>query len=179
MKRATAKSLFGAVIGGIAGVVATGPMTVAMILWHRWLPARERYALPPREITMKLAHKAGLAEEMNAEARLAATLVAHFGYGGLAGAIYGASSEKLPAPAVVKGIGFGLLVWAGSYLGHLPSAGILQSATKHPARRNLLMIGAHVVWGVTVGSLTELLVTEGRHHGRPFSDLALPHRDAK
>lgn len=28
----------GAVTGLIAGVVATGPMTVAMILWHRRLP---------------------------------------------------------------------------------------------------------------------------------------------
>jgi hypothetical protein len=52
---------------------------------------------------------------------------------------------------VLAGVGFGLAVWAVSYLGWLPAAGILSPATEHPARRNALMIGAHVVWGATTG----------------------------
>lgn len=172
------KSALGAVIGLLAGVVATGPMTVAMILWHRRLPISERYPLPPREITMKLARKAGVSDEMSYEARTAATLVAHFGYGGAAGAIYGAISDKVPAPPLCKGIGFGFLLWAGSYLGWLPGAGVLRGAADHPARRNLLMIGSHIVWGAALGVVTDILKEETKGAGaKSFSASLLPHRD--
>ena len=172
------KRALGAVIGFIAGVVATGPMTTAMILWHRRLPVRERYPLPPREITMKVARAVGVSHRVNEETRSAATLLAHFGYGGLAGAIYGAVSHDIPGPSTAKGVGAGLVLWAGSYLGLLPGAGILKMATEHPARRNLLMIGAHVVWGVAMARLAELLKEEAQAPGlQPFSSAIAPHRD--
>lgn len=178
MKTETEKLLLGAVVGFIAGTVATGPMTVAMLLWHRRLPGLERYPLPPREITMKLARAAGVADKMSPEARSAATLMAHFLYGGAAGAIYGAVSEEIPARPILKGIGFGLLVWTGSYLGYLPGMGILRSATDHPARRNLLMIGAHVVWGAATGLVTGLFRDEAHGRGeQPFSGVARRHKD--
>jgi uncharacterized membrane protein YagU involved in acid resistance len=176
--KTTERTALGAVIGLIAGVVATGPMTTAMILWHRRLPASERYPLPPREITMKLARHAGVADKMSAETRSAATMLAHFGYGGATGAIYGALSDNIPASTLSKGVAFGLLVWTASYLGVLPGAGILSVATKHPARRNLLMIGAHVVFGATTGALTALLKEEADGRGaQPFSTTWTPHRD--
>lgn len=178
MATQTERSSLGAVIGFIAGVVATGPMTVAMILWHRQLPASERYPLPPREITMKLARSVGISEQMTPEVRSAATLLGHFGYGGAAGAIYGAITDHIPAPTACKGVGFGVLLWAGSYLGWLPGTGILKIATSHPARRNLLMIGVHVVWGTATAYLTELLKEEAHGAGqKPFSSATAPHRD--
>lgn len=177
--KTTKQTALGAVIGLIAGVVATGPMTAAMILWHRRLPAAERYPLPPREITMKLAREAGVADKMSAETRSAATILAHFAYGGATGAIYGAVTDNIPASTLSKGVGFGLLVWAASYLGFLPGAGILKVATEHPARRNLLMIGAHVVFGAATGALTALLKEEANGSGaQPFSTTWTPHRDA-
>jgi putative membrane protein len=177
--KTTEQTALGAVIGLIAGVVATGPMTAAMILWHRRLPAAERYPLPPREITMKLARKAGVAEQMSPETRSAATMLAHFAYGGATGAIYGAVDDAIPFPTLYKGIGFGLIVWTASYLGLLPGAGVLKVATKHPARRNLLMIGAHVVFGAATGALTSLLKDEAHGPGaQPFSTTWTPHRDA-
>jgi hypothetical protein len=51
-------------------------------------------------------------------------------------------------------------VWAGSYLGWLPAAGILSPATEHPARRNALMIASHVVWGAAAGVIVERLSDE-------------------
>jgi hypothetical protein len=54
-------------------------MTIAMILLHRWLPARHRYSLPPREITMHLAKRAGVNRKLCPEARAALTLINHFG----------------------------------------------------------------------------------------------------
>jgi uncharacterized membrane protein YagU involved in acid resistance len=165
------------ILGTIGGVVATGPMTSAMILLHRRLPARERYSLPPREITMKLARKSGIAPQLDSDARSAATMVSHFGYGAAAGSIYTILLEPREH-ALTKGLFFGLLVWGASYLGWLPAAGILRPATEHPARRNLLMIAAHLIWGATLSAFVALLAEESESGTqRPFSAPNLPHAD--
>jgi len=56
----------------------------------------------------------------------------------------------------VKGIVFGLGVWAASYLAWLPALGILPPATEAPPRRNAVMIAAHIVWGAAAGLLLDL-----------------------
>lgn len=180
MENRTEKSFVDAIIGLLAGVVATGPMTVAMILLHRRLPAHERYPLPPREITMKLAREVGIAGKMTPAVRSATALLAHFAYGGAAGAIYGAVSDAVPVRPIWKGVGFGLLVWGASYLGYLPGAGILHSATEHPARRNSLMIAAHVLWGAVMSLVAGLFKEEAHGAGQqPFSSGSTPHKDVK
>jgi uncharacterized membrane protein YagU involved in acid resistance len=145
------------VTGGIGGLVATAPMTVAMEAMHRQLPPREQYPLPPRQITENVAEEIGVGEHLDEGERVAATLVAHFAYGAAAGTVFSVIEKHLPGPAVVKGIGFGLAVWTGSYLGLLPATGLLSSAKHHPARRNALMIAAHVVWGAATGALTDVM----------------------
>ena len=48
-------------------------------------------------------------------------------------------------------------MWAASYLGWIPAAGLLKPATEHPARRNFMMIAAHLVWGAALAlALKEL-----------------------
>lgn len=138
--------------GAIAGLAATAPMTLAMALMHRQLPPHERYPLPPSEITA-VAEREALGRDLDPETHAAATLAAHFGYGAATGAIYGALAGERPGPA--SGAGFGLLVWAGSYMGLLPALGVLRPATEHPARRTALMIAAHLVWGAALGALCE------------------------
>jgi len=178
MSKTAERSSLHAVIGLVAGVVATGPMTVAMILGHRRLAAAHRYPLPPREITMKLAREVGLSKHMSSEMRSAATLLGHFGYGGAAGAIYGAVSDEIDAPVLVKGITAGLLLWGASYLGWLPGAGVLKSATDHPVPRNVLMVGAHLVWGTAMAAMTNLLEDEVHHPGpRALASTPAPHHD--
>jgi uncharacterized membrane protein YagU involved in acid resistance len=136
--------------GALAGLTATLPMSAAMELGADQLPRREQYPLPPRLITSRVADKAGYQHRLSDSEIKAATLAAHFGYGATMGAIY---SAVVPPKWVgaKSGVLFGLGVWAGSYLGLLPALGILKLATEHPARRNALMIGAHVVWGSTLG----------------------------
>ena len=139
-------------LGALAGLAATGPMTLAMKLMHEQLPREERYPLPPRQVTEGVAEKAGVDRQLDEETREAATWVSHFAYGTACGALYGAlSGGRVDERPALAGAGFGLAVWAGSYLGWLPAAGILSPATAHPARRNALMIAAHVVWGATTG----------------------------
>jgi len=55
-------------------------------------------------------------------------------------------------PKQAGGSGYGLAIWAASYLGWIPAAGILTPATKHRASRNLLMLAAHVVWGTALAA---------------------------
>lgn len=141
--------------GAAAGFAAAVPMTVAMELMHRNLPPHQRYPLPPRLITDRVAEEAGVREEMDEEETTFATLAAHFGYGTAMGAVYGALADRVDAPPLAKGVAWGLFVWAGSYLGLLPALGILRPATEHPARRKALMIAAHVVWGASLAVVTE------------------------
>jgi uncharacterized membrane protein YagU involved in acid resistance len=146
--------------GAVAGLAATGPMTVAMKLMHDQLPAREQYPLPPRLITEEVSEQVGLDEHLDEGEMKGLTVLSHFAYGAACGALYGPLSDKVPGGAVAGGVAFGLAVWAGSYLGWLPAAGILTPATEHPARRNALMIAAHVVWGAAAGLLVEKLAAE-------------------
>lgn len=151
------------ILGAICGVVATGPMTGVMVLWHRRLPARERDPLPPREITGAVAAKAGVT---NDDAVSVATLLAHFAYGGAAGAVYGAWPRGRVGRPVASGLVLGLLVWMLSYFGLLPALHIWRPANKHPARRNALMLSAHFVWGVGLCALYRLLIDDGKR-GQP------------
>ncbi|HEV3470675.1 MAG TPA: hypothetical protein VG148_15230 [Pyrinomonadaceae bacterium] len=141
----------GILLGAVAGLAATVPMSLAMKLMHEQLPEHEQYPLPPRAVTMEVAERAGVREHLDEGEREAATWAAHFGYGAACGALYGALAAGRRVPPLAAGVGFGLAVWAGSYLGWLPAAGILRPATEHPPRRNALMIAAHAVWGAGVG----------------------------
>jgi hypothetical protein len=143
--------------GAIAWTVATAPMTAAMKALQHQSPAARRRAIPPREITRELARRAGIQPARNGAAEDAATTLNHFGYGGAVGALYPYTAARLPAPALVRGFVFGIGVWAASYLGWLPATGILRPATREPAGRNAMMIGAHLVWGATLALLAERL----------------------
>jgi uncharacterized membrane protein YagU involved in acid resistance len=148
-------------LGALAGLAATAPMTLAMKLMHEQLPREEQYPLPPRQVTEGLAEKAGVREQLGEDEREAATWVSHFAYGAGCGALYGAlSGGKLDERPLAAGAGFGAAVWAASYLGWLPAAGILSPATEHPARRNALMIAAHLVWGATAAAALSGLAGE-------------------
>ena len=99
--------------GAVAGLTATIPMTVVMLTLHRGaLPAHQRYPLPPRRITMRVAGKAGVRHRMDEPDRTAATYAAHFAYGTATGAVYGALAPRLPGNPLLKGTSYGLLVWA-------------------------------------------------------------------
>jgi uncharacterized membrane protein YagU involved in acid resistance len=143
--------------GAIAGFMGTVPMTVFMLATQRFLPRGQRYDLPPEIITKQLTARAGIKQHMNKSQILAATTAAHFGYGAAMGLLYGPLVRRLPLPGIAKGILFGLVVWAASYLGLLPLLGISASAGKEPLRRNLMMMAAHVVWGASMGVVADML----------------------
>ncbi|HYW16200.1 MAG TPA: hypothetical protein VE891_08605 [Allosphingosinicella sp.] len=139
-------------IGGIAGFVGTMAMTAAMRRLHRRLPAEERYPLTPREIVDSGSKQ--LDVPLAGEAAKDVTVAAHFAYGAAMGAMIAAMN---PDPGKRTGAAAGVAIWVASYMGWIPVVGTLEPATKHPVRRNLLMIGVHLVWGsATAGAMREL-----------------------
>lgn len=134
--------------GAAAGVAGTVAMTFVMDQLHRRLPAAERYPLPPREITERAANALGHPDQRTLPD---ASLNAHLAYGAASGALLGLAAQR---PRVAIGAACGVLIWAASYFGWIPALRLLDPASRHPQRRNLLMIVAHVVWGgVTAASL--------------------------
>ncbi|HZU38004.1 MAG TPA: DUF1440 domain-containing protein, partial [Gemmataceae bacterium] len=92
-----------------------------------------------------------------------AALFAHFGYGASMGAGYGILGRHLRLPAAVRGILYGLAVYAVSYHGYLPALRILRPIAQHPPGRRVSLIAAHVVWGLATALLT---VAMGRTDAR-------------
>ena len=135
------------VIGAVAGFVGTMAMTSAMRRAHARLPAKERYPLTPREIV-------DAALDPPDEAARDLTLAAHFVYGAGCGALLAAAN---PRPSKTAGAATGVAVWLASYMGWIPALNLLKPATRHPFRRNALMISVHVVWGTaTAAAMREL-----------------------
>lgn len=147
------------VLGAIAGFIATFPMTAVMRRLHRALPHRQRYPLPPREIAEDLPALGATPSS--------ATLLHHFLYGGATGALFAA---LFPRAGLASGAAYGIVVWAGSYLGWIPATGFLRRGTSHPLRRNGLMLAAHVVWGACLaGGRAELEKAERDSFSRSAS----------
>jgi uncharacterized membrane protein YagU involved in acid resistance len=163
--------------GATAGFVATAPMTAAMALMHRMLPEEERYPLPPRQVVDHATQQAGAEDAVPGtshhpaerhtglhpedDERGGVALASHFAFGAMAGSAYGPIARTRPSHPILAGIGYGVLVWGTQYLGVLPAAGVLSNARYHPARRNALMIAAHVVWGATLGIVADRLIERG------------------
>jgi hypothetical protein len=147
--------------GAIAGFAATVPMTWAMNRMFRRLPEKDRYPLPPRLITERVAESVGIASSITESRMKTASLASHYAYGAVTGVACGPLLRLVGGSPVAVGIGYGLGVWAVSYLGWIPAAGILRPATVHPRERVALMLAAHVVWGGATGYLTAQLA-DGR-----------------
>ncbi|WP_445158548.1 hypothetical protein [Halomonas sp. E14] len=153
--------------GAIGGLLATVPMTLAMEALYRRLPREERYPLPPREITEDMLHKAGLDDALDDKRQGELSLLSHFGYGAITGALYPVVCEKVEHP-LIYGSGYGVLVWAASYFGWIPALHILAPPNRHPAQRRRLMITAHLVWGASTVWLGERLArSAGRGREAP------------
>lgn len=117
-------------------------MSAVMLALFQRLPRRERYPLPPALITD------GVLRTVR-EHRGATITASHFAYGAATGALYPLVAAR-SGGSVAGGAIFGIALWTASYLGWIPLAGLMPPATKEPARRNALMLAAHVVWGMSL-----------------------------
>jgi uncharacterized membrane protein YagU involved in acid resistance len=154
-KQISARTANALLTGTVAGMIASIPMGMVMFILHRMLPPREQYALPPEEITLRVAADAGAEDMLKAKpTRRAVTWLAHIGYGGAIGSFYPIFRRLLKISPLLLGLLYGAGVWVESYFGWLPLFNILRPPTQTPARRNALMLFSHFVWG----SLTAIIV---------------------
>lgn len=158
----------GPLAGAFAGLCATAPMTVAMLVAHRLLPGHEQYPVPPYEITREARQKAGIVQRArqivgrgqtrSEQEQVSIALLAHFGFGAAAGAIFGLGGRLIATNSgPARGIIYGLIVWAANYLGLLPATGLYRAPQREPLGRHTMMIVAHVVWGAALGLLFQKL----------------------
>lgn len=139
----------GVIRGGLAGLLATVVMT-AVLFAAKALGLL--YEEPPKEITKHAEQAAGAhPHRMSEEAFTASWLVAHTAYGAGCGVVFSVTRRFLPGPPVVRGVAYGLMVWAVSYLGFLPALGLYPSVEEDRDSRVAVMIAAHVVYGAALG----------------------------
>jgi uncharacterized membrane protein YagU involved in acid resistance len=162
-RRAYSTDLLVIITGAVSGFLAALPMSIGMNLMHRLLPEKEKYPLPPREITLAASERVGIGKLVSVNpTKTIATWIGHYSYGALGGIIYSVLFRRLPVSPLVKGTIFVLLFWAFGYMGWLPAVGLLSPATRHPPRRTVLTITAHLIYGsATVSLLNAFLGKRG------------------
>jgi hypothetical protein len=87
--------------------------------------------------------------------------VAHYAFGALVGAMYGAAAETRPSTAAGGGVPFGVSVWLGADELGLPAVGLAAAPQNYPLSRHAAAFASHVVFGVTVECVRRML------RGRP------------
>ncbi len=153
--------------GAWAGLIATGPMTMTLLSLQKKLPPSEKSPLPPATISTQITEPLiKPLRNLSSDRRADLTLLMHFGYGLACGLAYALAGKKESVFPLLKGSAFGLSVWAASYMGWIPVVGFRASAFKMPARRNALMIAAHLIWGASLG----LVEKELRQYGNQSLD---------
>jgi putative membrane protein len=74
----------------------------------------------------------------------------HYGFGALAGALYGAAAEVRPEATRAAGMPFGAAVWIVADEAALPLTGLADSPADYPPSRHASALGSHLVFGLTV-----------------------------
>jgi len=138
-------------VGGIAGGVATVPMSLVMV-------AAEKVGLMgrhPPDLIMEAALDAGGLSKHKGKTRDALAVTLHLVFGIGTGALFGGLQHRLRAPfsPALQGVIFGSLVWILSYLGWVPALGIMPSAEHDHLGRPVTMVVAHWVYGGILGAI--------------------------
>lgn len=146
--------------GMAAGLIGTVSMSVPIVVARRlgFLATP-----PPIEIGANVARRVPLLPQRGQRGFRAIWLGGHFAYGGVCGITYVIVRRYLPSDPVLSGVLFGQAVWATSYLGVIPALGLYPGPEDDFRSRLLVMVGAHGVFGVTVGLVSRQLERRFAH----------------
>jgi hypothetical protein len=159
--------LAAAVTGLLAGAVGTVSMDVfryvryrrgsgedGLLTWEFGPVASWDQASDPGQIGKRLIEGFTQRELPDRWAWLTSTVM-HWGYGSVAGALYGVVAGSARAPRALYGLPFGASVWASSYI-TLPAAGLYQPIWKYDARALVRDLSAHLAYGAGTGAAFRL-----------------------
>lgn len=145
-------NLSAALHGAMSGAAATLPMTAVML-------AAQSAGLMGKQPPELIAENAFEAAGVRPSERVSniAGSAAHIAFGMAAGAIFELLHRRLdlPVPPVVRGIGYGLLVYTVSYEGWVPALTVMPSPEHDRPGRQPSMVAAHIVYGATLGALAK------------------------
>ena len=132
--------------GGVAGTAAT----VAMSGWMAAGRLTGRHGEPPpKRLVRRMARRFGVPARRTGRGTWLAAAAGHLGFGASCGALYAAA---VPRSTPVRGMAFGLGVWAVSYLGWIPALGLLPPPHRDNPRRAWTTLTAHLVYGAVLGA---------------------------
>jgi putative membrane protein len=83
------------------------------------------------------------------EKKVAAPMV-HYGYGAMAGGVYGAVAEAAPIVTECAGAGYGTVLWLLGDEVAVPMLGLSKSPQKYPVSTHLSAAASHVVYGLAL-----------------------------
>ena len=133
--------------GFVAGVVATAVMT-GFRIGAKKAGLMDRRP-PHSEVVGRLRAITGHAPWGRRAERTAT--IAHYAFGGVAGAVYGVVGPRRARPA--GGVAFAGALWAVSYVGVFPRIGLMPSPSRDDTGRQVVTAVDHVVYGLTLDAL--------------------------
>lgn len=143
------------VIGGVAGTLATLPMSG--LIWSARRLGLYHRSPAPEAVATRLAQRVTGKRAATAPQRRLLTSLTHVGFGSGAGALYGTTARLRP-PSVWTGMLFGLALWLISYKGWIPALGLLPAPEDDEQGHAVTMVAAHLVYGGTLGLVTRRLL---------------------
>jgi putative membrane protein len=139
----------GALAGLLGGLVGAGAKLVA----EEFFPPREEgQPAPPAMLAEQLA-----GHPLASDRERAAMRGIHWGFGALAGAMYGVAVEIEPSLAAWRGAAFGVTLNRITHEALLPRMGLSQPKEMQPSRERLSEWVTHAVYGVATDSVRRVV----------------------
>jgi putative membrane protein len=137
-KRSLVKGFLAGAIGGLVGAAAKAAGEAVY-------PPRTQGQIPPPAVLVNRMSTHPLSET----AEEASVRAIHWGFGALAGGIYGALAEYQPAVTGRLGANFGITLCGITHASALPMMGLTESPENQPVREHASEVVTHAIYGVT------------------------------
>jgi putative membrane protein len=137
-KRSLVKGFLAGAIGGLVGAAAKAAGEAVY-------PPRTQGQIPPPAVLVNRISDHPLSEK----AEEVSVRAIHWGFGALAGGVYGAVAEYQPAVTSRLGANFGLTLCGITHASALPMMGLTESMENQPAREHASELVTHAIYGVT------------------------------
>jgi putative membrane protein len=137
-KRSLIKGFLAGAIGGLVGAAAKAAGEAVY-------PPRTQGQIPPPAVLVNRMSDRPLSEK---EEEVSVQAI-HWGFGALAGGVYGALAEYQPGVTGRLGINFGLTLCGITHASALPMMGLTESPENQPVREHASEFVTHAIYGVT------------------------------
>ena len=149
ISQSLSKALLAGLVGGLVGAAAK-------VAAEKLFPPRTQGQTPPPEQVIERA-AAALETDLPPLAKKIAQEGLHWGFGTIAGGIYGIAAEYQPRVTAWRGGVFGLTVNRLMHQGMLPRTGLVEEVKEQPYQERISEWVTHVVYGVVTESVRRVV----------------------